>query len=397
VDRFSTMYASNSDYVESIFEQFQQDPNSVSHEWRTFFESVKTGQDIISKKMPSAASKVEGSLQNRVSRMINAYRNHGHKYAHLDPLSDAPELGADLSLAAFNLTDADLNQTVDSDGLLSSGEGKLCDLVEALKTTYCNRIGVQYALTSEREERKWLAERMEKTHNMPSYSKEQKQRMFRGLVVSSQFEKFLHTKFVGMKRFSVEGGEALIPMLDTMMDVAGDSGVSEVIMGMAHRGRLNVLANTLDKPLAEIMAAFNEKLVMEDDFAMGDVKYHMGKSYDVKTRSGHDIHVSLHNNPSHLEQVNPVVCGSARAKQDKIGDEGQKRVMPVTIHGDSAFAGQGIVAETLNLANLEGFTNGGTMHIIINNQIGLQPVSMKHLAASTAQMLRACCKCQFSM
>ncbi len=370
MDRFSTMYASNSDYVETLFEQFQQDPNSVSHEWRTFFESVKTGQDIVTKKMPSASGTATGSLQNRVSRMINAYRNHGHKYAHLDPLSEQPELGADLSLEAFNLTDADLNQTVDSDGLLPSGTGKLSEVVEALKTTYCNRIGVQYALTSEREERKWLAERMENTHNLPSYSKDQKRRMFKGLVVASQFEKFLHTKFVGMKRFSVEGGEALIPMLDTMLDVAGNSGVSEVIMGMAHRGRLNVLANILDKPLGEIMAAFNEKLVMEDDFAMGDVKYHMGKSYDVTTRSGHDIHISLHNNPSHLEQVNPVVCGSARAKQDKIGAEGFKRVMPVTIHGDSAFAGQGIVAETLNLANLEGFTNGGTVHIIINNQIG---------------------------
>lgn len=370
MDRFSTMYASNSDYVESLFEQFQSNPQSVPHEWRTFFESVKTGQDIIAKKSPSTGAHVEGSLQNRVSRMVNAYRNHGHKYAHLDPLGEKPEVGADLSLAAFNLSEADLDKVVDSDGLLPSGEGKLRDVVSALQTTYCNRIGVQYALTSAREERAWLKERMEKIHNLPSYAKDQKQRMFKGLVVASQFEKFLHTKFVGMKRFSVEGGEALIPMLDTMMDVAGSAGVSEVIMGMAHRGRLNVLANILDKPLAEIMAAFNEKLVMEDDFAMGDVKYHMGKSYDVKTRSGDKIHVSLHNNPSHLEQVNPVVCGSARAKQDKLGKDGKKQVMPVTIHGDSAFAGQGIVAETLNLANLEGYTNGGTVHIIINNQIG---------------------------
>lgn len=387
MDQFSNLYASNSPYMEEQFSKFQQDPNAVSLEWRTFFESISAGYDMVSKskgsgatpvaktttvtaEVPAVASTTASSAQNRVTRLIQAYRDHGHYNAHVNPLSDEAKIRKDLSLENFGLDDSMLNQTFDTDGLLPKETATLEEIFNALKATYTSSIGVQYQNLPSHEERAWLKRRMEEIQNKPNYDATTKKRILKGLMCADKFENFLHTKYVGKKRFSGEGGDAIIPMLDTMIDMCGDHGIHDIVVGMAHRARLNVMVNIFQKPFEEIFASFDETLVLEDAIASSDVKYHMGKSYDVKTRSGHNLHMSLLNNPSHLEAVNPVVAGSVRAKQHRHGKDGFSKVIPVVIHGDSAFAGQGVVPETLNLANLEGYTNKGTMHIIINNQIG---------------------------
>tara|TARA_R110000868_G_scaffold189695_1_gene432880 strand:+ start:66039 stop:68798 length:2760 start_codon:yes stop_codon:yes gene_type:complete len=383
MDQFSNLYASNSPYMEEQLSKFNADPSSVGMEWRTFFESLDAGYNMFSKSKDGTnghtaplvaetvtSSDVTSSGQNRVTRLIQAYRNHGHYNAHIDPLSEKPNIRKDLSLENFGLSESMFGQVFDTDGLLNKEHATLKEIFEALQTTYTGTIGVQYQNLAAHEERVWLKRKMESIQNQPSYDVPTKKRILKGLLSADKFENFLHTKYVGKKRFSGEGADSIIPMLDTMIDVCGDYGIKDVVVGMAHRGRLNVMVNIFEKPFEEVFAAFDETVVMENDIASSDVKYHMGKSYDVKTRSGHNLHMSLLNNPSHLEIVNPVVAGSVRAKQQKHGSDGYKKVIPLVIHGDAAFSGQGVVPETLNLANLEGYTNKGTMHIVINNQIG---------------------------
>lgn len=378
MDQFSNLYPSNSPYMEEQYSKFENDPHSVDMQWRTFFESVDTGYNLASKDKgnnketatPSASSKATSSAQNHVTGLIQAYRDHGHYNAHIDPLSEKPAQRKDLSLENFNITNDMLTQSFNTDGLLAKESATLQEILDALKATYTNTIGVQYQSLPNLKERMWLRNKMESIQNKPEYSNDTKKRILQGLLSADKFENFLHTKYVGKKRFSGEGADSIIPMLDTMIDLCGEHGVSDVVVGMAHRGRLNVMVNIFEKPFEEIFSAFDETVVMENAIASSDVKYHMGKSYDVKTRSGHNLHMSLLNNPSHLEIVNPVVAGSVRAKQQKHGKDGYKKVIPLIIHGDAAFAGQGVVPETINLANLEGYTNKGTMHIVINNQIG---------------------------
>jgi 2-oxoglutarate dehydrogenase E1 component len=361
-------------YIEDLFEQYQADPASVPAAWQHYFANgaALPVADKTPTAIPGGSESVgeAATAQNNVSRLIQGYRYHGHRHARVNPLAADPPVGDELSLAAFNLREEQLTDIFATAGILPDGHAPLRDIVAALQKTYCGSLSLQLGEVSSLEERRWLRERMEGVQGHPSFTKEQKHAIYKALMQANGFEKFLHNKFTGMKRFSIEGGDALIPMLQTMVDEAGAAGMTDIVFGMAHRGRLNVLVNIMGKPLEEIFAAFGETAKSNDPGSSGDVKYHQGRSYDVTAQDGHTLHMSLLNNPSHLEAVNPVVLGSARAKQIKQGEDGYKKVLPLLIHGDSAFAGQGVVPESLNLANLTGYTVGGTVHVIINNQVG---------------------------
>jgi 2-oxoglutarate dehydrogenase E1 component len=382
----SLFYGSNAAFLEDLFERYQADPYSVSQDWRAFFASMNplsaptgategvTSNAIVEHMLTQGLSEVANSAadaQSKVSRLIQAYRMLGHKSAWLSPLAQQPELQDELTLAGKGLAESQLDDVFMTDGVLPEPTASLRDILTALQRTYASTVGVQYANLPNETERNWLRERMEHVQNHPTFTPEHKKNIFTGLMKADRFEKFLHTKFVGMKRFSVEGGDSLIPMLETLTDMAGEYGVSDIVLGMAHRGRLNVLCNIMGKPFEDLFAAFADNAVYaEGDSSAGDVKYHMGKSIDITTKGGQVVHMSLLSNPSHLEAVNPVVEGSVRAKQTLKGDTTRERVIPLLIHGDAAFCGQGIVPETLNLMGLEGYATGGTIHIVINNQIG---------------------------
>jgi 2-oxoglutarate dehydrogenase E1 component len=371
------LWGTNVPYIEDLYEQYKQDPAQLDARWRDYFERLEGGAEPMYPRpagspfvTTSSADATTAEMQNRVTMLIYAFRNHGHKWAHINPLEGKPELGVDLSLASFGIDESMLEQTFATDGVLPQETATLKEILAALTQTYTRTIGVQYGDLPTRAERLWLRRWMEQIHNTPTYGKEQKKRIYQGLFQADSFEKFLHTKYVGMKRFSVEGGDSLIPMLQTMIDSAGRAGVGDMVLGMAHRGRLNVLANIMDKPLTEIFAQFEDALEVDYDAGTGDVKYHFGHSHDVETKDGHKMHLSLLSNPSHLEAVNPLVLGSARAKQQRYEEQGASKVLPLIIHGDAAIAGQGVVPESLNLAQLDGYYVGGTIHVVINNRIG---------------------------
>jgi 2-oxoglutarate dehydrogenase E1 component len=318
-------------------------------------------------------------LQERVAELINAYRIRGHLFANLDPLGLLQPPPPELELEHFGLSEADLDKSF-ATGDFAPGESELAlrEIVARLKRTYCRTIGVEYMHGEDPAIKKWLQERMESTGNEARLSREQKLRILARLTDAETLETFLHKKYIGKKRFSLEGGESLIPLLDWLIDEFGTAGGEEIVLGMAHRGRLNVLVNVLNKGMNELFAEFEDQEV-ETMLGRGDVKYHMGYSSDRKLPGGRAIHLSLAFNPSHLEIVNPVVEGRVRAKQDRdlnwsgapeMRDPERRKVLPVLIHGDASFPGQGVVPEVLNLANLEGYSTGGTIHIIINNQVG---------------------------
>ena len=371
MNKSGSLYGTNSLYLEDLYEQYVADKTSVPQHWQDFFADLGSPASAPATQTTNdgLTSAPQVDKQSRVSQLINAFRSHGHRRAHLNPLAAAPDLDDDLKPIAFGLTASDLDAEFATEGVLTAGRAPLRDIFEAVRNTYCRTIGVQFH-DIPRPERLWLQERMERVQNRPVFGKEEQHRILKGLLVAERFENFLQKKFMGVKRFSLEGGESLIPMLDVMIDAAGAAGVTDVVMGMAHRGRLNVLVNILDKPLAEIFSEFAGTLVHKNDASSGDVKYHKGKSFDITTNKGFKLHVALLANPSHLEIVNPVVEGSARARQHLKGDTERRKVMPVLIHGDTAFIGQGVVPETLNLGTLPGFTTGGTVHVVINNQLG---------------------------
>jgi 2-oxoglutarate dehydrogenase E1 component len=360
-ETFATRW--NLDVIEDAYQRWRRDPSSVEEDWRLFFEGFELG----SARRPAA---VDSATQNSIVRLIQAYRDLGHFLAGLDPLSEARATHPQLELAAFGLSEADLDRTFDTSVFRGLPRGTLRELIAALRETYCRTIGVEYTHIQDRAIRKWLEERMEPGRNEPNFARRQKLRILMNLHFTELFEKFLHTRYIGQKRFSLEGAETLIPMLDALVEKAPELGVTEIIFGMAHRGRLNVLANILGKPYQEVFAAFEDNFLPNSIDGDGDVKYHLGFSSDRTTARGQPIHLSLTPNPSHLEAVNPVVEGRTRAKQNLDGDRERQRHIPLLIHGDAAFAGQGLVAETLNLSQLAGYTTGGTVHIVVNNQIG---------------------------
>lgn len=322
---------------------------------------------------PRAELLTAAALQGRVSALINAYRVRGHLYAELDPLGLRELPPHELFLERFGLGRVD-PETVFSTGDMAGPEtATLREILDRLQRTYTRSIGVEFTFLEDPDARRWLQKTMELTGNTPELSPEQRHRILSKLTDAEVFEQFLHTKFIGAKRFSLEGGEALIPMLDELIERVAENGVEEVVFGMAHRGRLNVMVNTLEMDVREIFAGFVDDKP-ELHIGGGDVKYHLGYSLDRDTASGKRVHMTLTFNPSHLEFVNPVVEGRVRAKQDRRGDLSREHVLPLLIHGDAAMAGQGVVAETLNLSELGAYHTGGTVHVVINNQIGFTTI-----------------------
>ncbi len=348
-----------------------------------FYDEIFADLEIPYEPIPYGEDKYVGQLdgqgatleQNKraiaVMRIINMYRTRGHKLADLDPLSDEPGHSPELDFEYYGLTLWDLDREFYCAGLGGYEKAPLRVIIKLLRDTYCGKIGAEFMHLLDLEERKWLRERMESTANTPDLSKDDKKQILHKLNQAMAFEQFLHKKYIGHKRFSLEGADTMIPMMDHMLEQAGNAEVEKIFMGMAHRGRLNILVNIMNKPYRKVFADFEGNLDPDSIQGSGDVKYHLGAKGEHKTKSGKTVDIELMPNPSHLEAVNPVVEGAARATQDHLGKEDpDKKVLPILIHGDAAFAGQGVVAETLNMSQLEAYKTGGTIHIIVNNQIG---------------------------
>jgi 2-oxoglutarate dehydrogenase E1 component len=381
----------NAAFVEELFERFLADPEAVPAEWRTYFRSLPAGpaahdvphgpvrEAFLARARgprlgagPGAAGSETAAKQGVVSRMAQVYANRGHLVARIDPLDLMKrEMPSVLELGYFGLAEADLDQEFftgsRSDAIPS--RMKLRDMIAQLKFIYCDTIGAEFAHVSSSEERLWLQDSFQVSRLRHRFSDEERRNILWQLTAAEGLERYLHTKYVGQKRFSLEGGDALIPMLDDLIQHGGGHGVEECIIGMAHRGRLNVLVNLLGKSPSDLFSEFEGHYDLKGLKGSGDVKYHKGFSADLRTANG-NVHVALAFNPSHLEVVNPVVEGSVRARQERRGDERGDQVLPVLIHGDAAFAGQGVVMETLQLSQARGFYTGGTVHLVINNQVG---------------------------
>jgi 2-oxoglutarate dehydrogenase E1 component len=391
----------NSDLIEAAYAQWLDNPDSVDPTWRAFFQGFTLGSSSFSPgAKPTAAAAaaagvkvVDSYKQAQIIRYINAHRSHGHLEANLDPLGEKPAPHPKLELAHFGLDEGDLDESFTLTNFQGGGQRKLRDIVAAVKRTYCGNIGVEYMHVQDHDAREWLQKRMESVENVPSFTKKQQTRILRRIHKAELFEKFLHTKFVGQKRFSLEGGETMIAALDTTIEHCADIGVEEIVMGMAHRGRLSVLTNILRKPFDVLFEQFSENYIPHTVAGDGDVKYHLGYESALATSSGKTVEVRLAANPSHLEIVNPVVEGKARARQRIRGDTDRTRVCPLLIHGDAAFAGQGVVAETLNFSQLPGYRTGGTLHFVINNQIGFttlpQDARSTRYCTDVAKMIEA--------
>lgn len=388
----------NAAAIEAAYLSWQEDPDSVDPTWRAFFQGFTLGHN--GNSLPSQVnSEEEGSpiidslKQSYVHTLIDTYRAIGHFQSHLDPLSDPPEPHDKLSLQRFDLSEEDLETSFDIGTYLGGGQMKLKDIISALKETYCGHVGVEYTHIQDIDLRNWLQDRMESTRNQPDFTRTEKIRILRRLHKAELFEKFLHTKYVGQKRFSLEGGETIIAALDAVIEHCPQVGIEEVVMGMAHRGRLNVLTSIMRKSFDELFAQFSENYIPDAVGGDGDVKYHLGYDAVLDTTSGEKVEITLAANPSHLEIVNPVVEGKTRARQRIRGDTERVKVLPVLLHGDAAFAGQGVVAETMNFSQLPGYRTGGTLHFIINNQIGFttDPVDARstHYCTDVAKMIEA--------
>jgi 2-oxoglutarate dehydrogenase E1 component len=359
----------NAEYIDSQYQLWKAEPNRVSREWQLFFE----GFELAATREQQAGlvcdeDQVRG--QSRVEALIHRYRDLGHLLACLDPLAACPTEHPLLNAAAFDLTEEDLDREFYTDLFPDRKLASLREIQQALKETYCRAIGLEYMHLQDPMERRWLQQRMEPNRNRPELERGERVRILNKLWQASLFEQFLHKKYLGQTRFSLEGAESIIAMLDALLRHVSEQGCREIILGMAHRGRLNVQVNVLGKSYEEIFCEFESNYDPESIFGAGDVKYHNGYLADVETAGRRTVRVFLANNPSHLESVDPVVEGFARARQQILGEGGQKLVVPLLIHGDAAFAGQGIVAETLNMSQLEGYRTGGTLHVVINNQIG---------------------------
>ncbi len=366
MNKFS--YLGNGDVVaiEELFQQYLKDVNSVEPDWRMFFAGFEFCRENYEDRgeIPSNVKK-----EFDVINLINAYRTRGHLFTKTNPVRERRKYSPTLDIENFGLSQADLETTFQAGSQIGMGAAKLKDIIEHLDQTYCQSIGAEYMYIRSPEIIKWLTDKMEGSKNTPKFSIEEKKVILNKLNQAVVFENFLHTKFVGQKRFSLEGAEATIPALDAVCEKGSDMGIQDFVIGMAHRGRLNVLANILNKTYKDIFTEF-EGRPSEDAMYYGDVKYHMGYSSDQKSNNGKQVHLSLTPNPSHLEAVDPVVQGIARAKIDNIHKGDYNKVCPILIHGDAALAGQGIVYEVLQMSQLDGYKTGGTVHIVINNQVG---------------------------
>lgn len=373
VDPLSMLNGQNIAFLEDVYEQYQEDPNSVPSEWQQYFGSLATSSASTTSATSSSGAgldAVAATKQGSVSRLISTYRAMGHKRATIDPINEMElQDASELELEYHGLSNADLDTIFDTGPLRAPDRLPLRDIVAILKYNYCGPIGYEYGHMASAQQRRWLRTQIEQPIGHQPFSKEQRKHILNRVTAAEGMERYLHNKYVGQKRFSLEGGESLIPMLDHIIQEGGSDGIKEFVIGMAHRGRLNVLVNTLGKMPKNLFSEFEGKHDVNELAASGDVKYHQGFSSDIQTKGG-AVHLSLAFNPSHLEIVSPVVEGSVRARQDRRDDDKGSTVLPISIHGDAAFAGQGVVMETFQMSGCRGYHTGGTMHIVINNQIG---------------------------
>ncbi|MGC1272526.1 MAG: 2-oxoglutarate dehydrogenase E1 component [Planctomycetaceae bacterium] len=380
-------------FIEQLFTAYQEDATSVSPDWRDYFEdlaaqgkcpleqhpedlfprrsifhhpagTLETPEESTKRRMKEVAS-----LQERVDQIIRNYRVRGHIISQVDPLHQPKEMPAELDPAFYGFTDADLDRKFSTSWLGGPERRTLRQILSWLQNTYCRSIGAQFMHIDSLRVRQWLQDRMEGTGSYYKLPRDEQLRIYQRLSDAVIFEEFIQKKYISKKRFSLEGAESLIPLLDMAIEKAGSQGTAEIVLGMAHRGRLNVLANIMGKPPSQIFREF-EDADPEAHIGGGDVKYHLGYSSDWTTQTGHKVHLSLAFNPSHLEFINPIVLGRVRAKQDRVGDFDRRRGLALLIHGDAAFAGEGVIQETLNLSQLESYRTGGTLHVVVNNQIG---------------------------
>jgi 2-oxoglutarate dehydrogenase E1 component len=374
------------EWIEELYRLWLKSPERVDSQWRDFFAGFELGREEGECLAPEWALK-----QSAVQTLIHRYRDIGHLLACTDPLSPCKIGHPLLSLTALGLAESDLERVFHTRRFYKES-ATLHEILDVMQATYCHSIGVEFMHIQEPSERQWLIDRMEPVRNRPALSMEEKLAILAKLQEATIFEDFLHKRYPGQKRFSLEGGETVIPLLHTLVRRGARAGIRDIILGMSHRGRLNVLANVFHKPYENIFAEFDDN-VEYGIIGEGDVKYHKGYSTDARLPRGEQVHLSLAFNPSHLEAVDPVVEGKSRARQDRYGRDGKKLVLPILLHGDAAFAGQGMVAETLNLSQLEGYGTGGTIHVVLNNQIGFTTLpadarSTKY-ATDVAKMLMA--------
>ena len=376
VDELLSIGGSNLSVLEEMYQKFQENPSSVDPSWRQLLEDYDDTIDreavTLHLESPSAATGKERAGDLRVADLIHAYRTYGHLLAKVNPiLTHELEVPHELQLDTIGFSKEDLDKQLPTLGLMKRARAPLREIISVLQEIYCGHVGVEYMGMQMPEMEKWLQQHIEPTRFKLDLSIEDKKQILESLNKSDIFEGFLHTKYTGQKRFSLEGGETLIPILNAILEKGSGLGMKQFVLGMAHRGRLNVLCNILEKSYWEIFSEFEEGYVAMSFEGSGDVKYHKGFDVKRKTSSGEEIRVFLTPNPSHLEAVGPVVEGQVRAQQVQVGDsDGKDEVVPILIHGDAALAGQGVVYETMQLYRLPGYDNGGSIHVVINNQIG---------------------------
>ena len=382
MDRFSFLNAAHTEFFGQLYDQYLENPDSVEPSWRSFFQGFDFGMTTYNEENPVeqiasfAANNADSNLVSdklqkefNVLKLIDGYRTRGHLFTKTNPVRERRVSSPTLEITNFGLSSADLSIVFDAAKVLNIQPCSLQEIIRHLDTIYCQHIGVEYMYIRNPEVIQWIQNKLGVNDNQPNFSNDEKKSILGKLNQAVSFENFLHTKYVGQKRFSLEGGESIIPALDALIEKAADQGVEQFVMGMAHRGRLNVLANIFGKSTQDIFGEFDGK-DYDQEYFDGDVKYHLGLTADKVTRSGKKININLAPNPSHLETVGAVIEGITRAKQDKYFPENFSKVLPIAVHGDAAIAGQGILYEIIQMAQLEGYKTGGTIHIVINNQVG---------------------------
>lgn len=374
MDKLTFLSNADSSYIDGLYQAYKADPNSVDFGWQKFFEGFDFGQTSEGGSVESVEGVSDHALKEiNVLNMIHGYRDRGHLFTQTNPVRERRKYYPGKELETFGLSESDMDTVFNAGVEVGLGPAKLRDIRQLIEDTYCRSIGAEFKYIRNPEKIKWLQDHMEADRNQPHYDVDQKKRIFRKLNRAVIFESFLGTKFLGQKRFSLEGAESLIPALDSIIEKGASLGIQEFMIGMAHRGRLNVLANIMGKPYKTIFSEFEGKMYAEEDPELqfgGDVKYHLGYSSDVTTEDGKSIHLSLAPNPSHLETVDPIVEGITRSKIDMKYNGDSSKIAPILIHGDAAIAGQGVVYEVTQMSKLEGYRTGGTIHIVINNQVG---------------------------
>ena len=373
MDNFSFLNAAHTAFFADLYDQYLKDPDSVEPSWRAFFQGYDFGSNKLfqGEIVEGVTSQIPDHVQKEfnVINLINGYRSRGHLFTRTNPVRDRRSYSPSLDIEYFDLSNDDLDTVFNAGEILGIGPQPLRIIIQHLTEIYCDSIGVEYMYIRNPRIIDWIQNKLNINNNHPKLSVDQKKQLLGKLVEAVSFENFLHTKYVGQKRFSLEGGESLIPALDILIEIAADKGVKEFVMGMAHRGRLSTLVNIFGKSAKNIFSEFEGKDYEEKIFD-GDVKYHLGWTSNRETIKGKKINLNIAPNPSHLEAVGSIVNGIVRSKQDLHFPENFEKVLPIIVHGDAAIAGQGLVYELVQMAQLDGYQTNGTIHIVVNNQIG---------------------------